>query len=107
VTFKDERRDRRLGKSDVPDRRAAVEGERFKINGTLAIVKAKTEGDKGLWVCISCCEELANNMQKDFHCNGKRKRGTKSAPGGKEGSGPEARHVLAWLSFASGNYEVP
>jgi hypothetical protein len=91
----------------IPDRRKAEEGERFTLDGREITVAPKEDGDRGRWFCISCVETLANNMAKDHHCMGPRKRGSASAPGGKDGSGARARHVLAWFSYASQEFEVP
>lgn len=88
----------------IPDRRAAIAGERWQraSEGELE-VKPKTEGNQGQWICIRCDIPLSNNMEKDFHCSSPaqgRNRMTLV-------KGAEARHVLAWRSFVSGETEVP
>lgn len=95
----------------IPDRRSALVGESYCLQtGNLieeGTVEPKSEGDNGQWVCISCNEYIANNLQKDTHCDGPRKPGTSQNPGGKNGSGSRAKHVLAWRSFDSKRIEVP
>ena len=93
-------------------RRAAVEGETFtyssRIPGFHALtgehtVCAKSEGNAGQWVCIACGEPLANNFEKDSHCESRPSRLRMILTE----KGPRTAHVLAWRSFNSGKVEVP
>jgi hypothetical protein len=70
-------------------------------------VKPKGTGKDGRWACISCGYSCAHNMDKDNHCLANRRRGTRKQPGGPEALGEQARHVLAWLSLDSGEFEAP
>lgn len=91
----------------IPDRRAANVGEKFMWRGIEHTVQHRGEMKAGRWFCISCAVGLAHNAEKDSHCNESRRRGTRTQPGGPEASGEQAKHVLAWLSVDSGNFEVP
>lgn len=101
-----------------PDRRTAVAGEVFFVKDrTLARVligadegnvevKPKSAGQAGQWICICCAVPLANNWEKDSHCE--RPAPRKSCLVGEPPKGtPAAKHVLAWRSFDSGNVEEP
>jgi hypothetical protein len=102
------RKDKTMKKKEqIPDRRAATEGERFIYENREYTVAGKTEGNNGSWVCISCGLRLDNNLHKDIHCGRPRPRNSEQKPGGKNASGERARHVLAWFSNISGLFEVP
>jgi hypothetical protein len=49
-------------------------------------VAPKTEGATGQWICITCGDPFANNMEADGHT---------------------PKHKLAWRSFVSGKIEEP
>ena len=100
-----------------PDRRPAVAGEQFYITNERHLrafgvssstepvtVEPKGEGNEGQWFCISCCQALMNNMDKDTHCAG---RAAKKSALVKKATAASARHVLAWRSTVSGNVEAP
>lgn len=91
----------------TPDRRVATLGEAFIWHGAARKVEAKSDGKNGKWVCISCGEPLAHNLEKDLHCARRRPAGLDHMPGGVFTRGERAKHVLAWFSFESNRYEVP
>lgn len=107
-----------MAKEKMLDRRPAAEGENFWVEDVslartligsnepgLCEVKPKTGGDRGQWFCITCCQPLQNNFDKDSHCQKPAPR--KSATRDLDPTQPKAKHILAWRSFESGKLEVP
>jgi hypothetical protein len=92
----------------IPDFRTATEGERFMWRGEEKTIQPKAKGDAGAWACIRCQHLCAHNLEKDSHVSERVRKGTDKQPGGpKAEKGTQARHVLAWLSHTTGNFEVP
>lgn len=91
----------------IPDRRAAIAGERYTWRGESLTVQPTSPGDEGYWVCLTCEEAFANNLQKEFHCALPRPRRSALRPGGAQATGERARHVLAWFSYATNQVEAP
>ena len=93
------------------DRRIAVAGERFIFlipagrGPEVFTIQPKPESatNNGAWHCISCDQRLRNNLEKDFHCHTTRRGNNRLV----EELGVPAKHVLAWYSAESGEYEVP
>lgn len=91
----------------IVDCREAIEGERFYFRGRERVVMAKAHGRAGMWICISCGEALPSFPRDKSHCDQPR-QGADDAPGGRKAPlGKRARHVLAWYSAETDNYEVP
>lgn len=89
-----------------PDRRTAVVGERFNDGhrGIKTILpKPENASNNGRWHCISCDHRCYNNIDKDDHCRTVRRGTTKLV----EELGTPAKHVLAWYSAETGDYEEP
>lgn len=81
---------------DTQNRTTATAGLEFKAKAFGKVqsftVGPKCNGEKGQWVCTTCGVFLANNWEKDSHCDGRAR-----------GGGP---HVLAWRCYEHGP-EVP
>jgi len=54
-----------------------------------AIVKPKAPGNAGQWLCVTCGEPFANNLEAHFH------------------SGKHPKHKFAWRNFETGDIEEP
>jgi hypothetical protein len=105
----------------IPDRRAAIEGEKFLhkparheaempramakaiCEPTIGTVAPRGPGNDGRWYCLSCGELLLNNLEKDLHCDRRQSKNSKLI----ESLGEPAKHVLGWFSHTSGTIEVP
>ena len=54
-----------------------------------ADVKPKAPGNAGQWLCVTCGEPFANNLEAHFH------------------SGKHPKHKFAWRNFETGDIEEP
>lgn len=103
--------------------RNALEGEMFYVpstnrvlarglvgdKGGLCEVHAKTPGERGQWICVSCCEAFANNFEANQHARKRPKKTALVGPStGRNGYTDTApAHVFAWRNFKTERVEVP
>lgn len=94
--------------TNKPDFRGAVAGERFindhaRHGWQVLTIQPKSTTDTGRWHCISCDYRCLDNVDKIVHCGTARRGKTNIV----EELGTPAKHVLAWYSADSGEYEEP